>query len=176
MSRMALLLHKHMSRIQKVVLDLLFGGQIKIWQMQEGQAQQRKGVTVKPEVLKQSFAMVKPISEQFSSYFYKQLFEHYPATRKLFPEGEEGMRRQEKALVSALAIIVAGMNSEGDLTTYLQGLGNRHAKYGAQAEHFPIVGTLLIQTFKDMLGSKFTPAMEDAWSEAYAVISAAMRS
>ncbi len=169
MIRIAHLLHKHRNNIQKIVLDLLFGGQIRIWQMQE-----RKGLTVNVELLKQSFEMVKPISAPFAHHFYTELFKQYPQTRSLFPEGEEGMKRQEKSLVAALAIIIGNVTTGSDLTSYLSSLGNRHVQYGAKPEHFLLVGALLIQTFKDLLGQQFTPAMQDAWNEAYSIISEAM--
>ncbi len=56
------------------------------------------------------------------------------------------------------------------LTSALKGLGQRHVKYGVRPEHYPIVGTVLLETFADFLGERWTPTYHDAWAEAYEVV------
>jgi hemoglobin-like flavoprotein len=58
------------------------------------------------------------------------------------------------------------------LTEVFFDLGERHSKYGATPEMFPLVGTVLLETLEECLGSElFTSEMKSAWLEVYAAIS-----
>lgn len=127
-----------------------------------------------PILLKESFHMIAPQKELFAQHFYRKLFHQYPQIRLLFSPTEEGMRRQEASLVATLAVVIAGIERGDNLTEVIYALGARHRKYGAQTAHYPIIGTFLIQSFHDLLGDAFTPQMENAWSQAYEIISAEM--
>jgi hemoglobin-like flavoprotein len=56
----------------------------------------------------------------------------------------------------------------------LHGLGARHAAYGAQASHYPVVGAVLIASMAEVAGLDWRPEYEDAWAEAYSVVAGAM--
>ncbi len=60
------------------------------------------------------------------------------------------------------------------LTSALKGLGQRHVNYGVRPEHYPIVGAVLLETFADVLGERWTPAYHDAWAQAYETVCAIM--
>ncbi|MGK7894105.1 MAG: globin domain-containing protein, partial [Xenococcus sp. (in: cyanobacteria)] len=57
------------------------------------------------------------------------------------------------------------------LDSALRGLGARHVKYGALPEHYPLVGSALLTTFKQYLGNMWTPEVKQAWVDAYGAIS-----
>ncbi len=56
----------------------------------------------------------------------------------------------------------------------MRGLGARHVKYGALPEHYPLVGSALLTTFRQYLGEKWTPEVKEAWTGAYGAISEIM--
>ncbi len=165
--RISALLHKPADTVEKVIYELLVSGHIKV---NSGE----KELVMDPVLLKDSFNLIAPRKEEFARHFYTQLFEQYPQTRALFSATEAGMRRQESSLVATLAVVVAGVERGDNLTEIIRSLGARHSRYGAQAAHYPIVGALLIQTFQDLLGDRFTPQMKAAWSQAYEIISTEM--
>ena len=165
--RISILLHKPSDKIEEVTYELLVSGHINV-------QSDEKELGMDPVVLKESFNLVAPHKEAFAQHFYSQLFAHYPQTRQLFPPTEEGMRRQESSLIATLAVVVAGVERGENLTQVIRKLGERHRRYGAQAEHYPLVGQFLLQTFQDFLGDAFTPQMREAWSKAYEIISAEM--
>ncbi|GER88234.1 flavohemoprotein [Dictyobacter vulcani] len=123
-------------------------------------------------MLKQSFEMVAPQKEVFAHSFYERLFSYYPATRPLF--ANTNMVRQEESLMATLAVVIAGVERGDNLTPTLHQLGDKHERYGAKPEHYPLVGGVLLETFHEYLGTRFTPAMQDAWSQAFELISGQM--
>ncbi|WP_160146016.1 globin domain-containing protein [Dictyobacter aurantiacus] len=113
--------------------------------------------------------MIAPRKEEFAHSFYERLFSYYPQTKHLFAQTD--MRRQESSLMATLAVVVAGVERGDSLVPTLNTLGKRHSHYGAAPEHYPLVGGVLLETFHEYLGSQFTPAMQDAWSNAFELIS-----
>jgi len=100
--------------------------------------------------------------------FYERLFDLAPDLRPMF---KADIDVQARKLSDTLAWITANLDAPGTLMTTLQQLGVRHAGYGVVDSHYAPVGAALIHMFHVTLGDRFTPAMEAAWLEIYAVIS-----
>lgn len=124
------------------------------------------------ELLETSFQALAPHEEVFVANFYERLFTSYPQTRAFFASVD--MKEQRKKLLGALILVIQTLKKPEVLTRALQSLGQRHATYGVQPEHYPIVGTILLETFADSLGEQWTPAYHQAWVEAYRAISSIM--
>lgn len=118
-----------------------------------------------------SWADVEPISDQAAALFYRRLFEVAPAVRPLF--GDD-MQEQGRKLMAMLAMVVRGLTRLDDLVPNVQALGRRHAAYGAQPAHYDVVGATLLWTLRQGLGDAFTPAHEEAWADAYALLAQTM--
>jgi hypothetical protein len=56
----------------------------------------------------------------------------------------------------------------------LRELGGRHGAYGAQAEHYPVVGVVLIASMAEVAGDAWLPEYGRAWSDAFEVVAGAM--
>jgi len=123
-------------------------------------------------LLKQSFAVIAPQKSEFAQAFYQRLFSYYPQVKPLFANTD--MQRQEGSLMATLAVVVAGVERGDNLLPTLQTLGEKHQRFGAKAEYFPLVGGVLLETFHEFLGPKLTPALQDAWSQAFELISTQM--
>ncbi len=163
--RIARLLHKGEQTIIDVVTELTVNGYVQL-------LEERKMVTMNPPLLKKSFEMIVPCKEAFSRSFYEKLFRDYPATKALFADTD--MPRQESSLMATLAVVVAGVERGENVVPILRDLGAKHKKYGAQAEHYPLVGSVLIATFHEYLHERFTPEMQSSWSQAFEIISGQM--
>lgn len=46
----------------------------------------------------------------------------------------------------------------------------RHVKYGVLPEHYPMVGSTLLKMLEHYLGEGWTPAVHQAWADAYTAI------
>ena len=129
-------------------------------------------MTLQIELLETSFQALAPCGEAFVTAFYERLFTRFPQTRAFFASTD--MKEQRKKLLGALALVIQNLRKPEVLTSALTGLGQRHVSYGVRPEHYPIVGAVLLETFADILGERWTPAYHDAWAEAYGVVCAIM--
>lgn len=163
--RISLLLHKPTEDVFHVVEELTVSGYLTM-------QFERKVLTMDVELLKESFSMVAPRKEEFARSFYERLFTYYPDTKALF--ANTSMRRQESSLIATLATVISSAERGDNLLPTLQKLGKRHGNYGAVAEHYPLVGGVLLETFHEYLGATFTANMQEAWSQAFELISSQM--
>lgn len=125
-------------------------------------------MTLKVEVLRQSFDQVKPNATAFAASFYEQLFADNPQLRPLFAGTD--MAAQEQKLIQSLVLVIENLRNPTLLVTAVRGLGTRHLGYGVTPEHYPMVGGALLKTFAVYLGEDWQPAVEQAWVDAYGVI------
>src|SRR5919199_37623 len=119
-----------------------------------------------------SFAQVLPIADTAAALFYGRLFELDPSLRPMF-RGD--MHEQGRKLMSMLRLVVKGLDRLEQIVPAIQSLGRRHVGYGVQDEHFATVGAALLWTLEQGLGASFTPAVRDAWTEAYTLLAGTMQ-
>jgi nitric oxide dioxygenase len=124
------------------------------------------------ELLESSFQALVPCGEAFVTAFYERLFTQFPQTRAFFASTD--MKEQRKKLWGALALVIQNLRKPEVLASALRGLGQRHVGYGVLPEHYPIVGAVLLDTFADVLGERWTPTYHDAWADAYEAVCALM--
>jgi nitric oxide dioxygenase len=122
-------------------------------------------------LVKSSFADVAKIAEPAAALFYGRLFDVAPSVRTLF-KGE--MAAQGRKLMAAIAMVVGSLDRPDQILPQLEHLARRHVAYGAEEAHYAVVGDTLIWTLEQGLGEAFTPAVRQAWTEAYAALSGAM--
>lgn len=106
--------------------------------------------------------------------FYDRLFEAAPAVKPLFAEVD--MERQRQALLNMLVVLRESLRDLDDIVPDLEDLGARHAEYGAQPAHYPVVGEVLIAAMTEVAGEKWKPEYTAAWQEAYGVVQNVMLS
>jgi len=109
--------------------------------------------------------------EELPLFFYSNLFIRHPELRDMFPVS---MAAQRNHLVDALVKIVSQVENVADLTTFLQGLGRDHRKFGVIAEHYDEVGASLLTTLEHFAGPAWTPEVAADWQAAYELIGSLM--
>ena len=129
-------------------------------------------MTVQGELLQSSFQAVVLHGEAFVTAFYERLFTRFPETRAFFAATD--MSELRKKLQQTLALIVQNLQHPEVLDSMLLELGKRHVTYGIRPEHYPLVGTALMETFEDFLGKHWTQEHHDAWVKAYETVSSLM--
>ncbi len=129
-------------------------------------------MSLKVELLENSFEEVKPVATEFVGSFYNNLFTANPEAKPLFEH--TNMASQQKMLLNSLVMVVENLRKPDVLDSSLRGLGARHVKYGALPAHYPLVGGALLTTFEQYLKEKWTPEVKQAWVEAYGAISEIM--
>ncbi len=123
------------------------------------------------KLVQESFAKVIPISEAAAVIFYDRLFEVAPSVKAMFPAD---MTEQRKKLMMMLAAVVKGLGNLESILPAASALAKRHVNYGAQPEHYPVVGGALLWTLEKRLGKAWTPDVADAWTTAYGTLSGYM--
>src|SRR4028118_1234176 len=120
------------------------------------------------KVLEDTFARVRPHHEKFAASFYHNLFTDCPQLRVLFKN--TSMEDQEKKLIMSLVLVINNLRHLAYLKTLLKDLGERHVKYGARPEFYPLVGAALLKTFASYLGTDWTPEVKQAWTDGYEAV------
>src|SRR5215470_4131993 len=136
------------------------------------QGERRPEMTVQSELLESSFQAVVLHGEAFVTAFYERLFTRFPETRAFFAATD--MSELRKKLQHTLALIIQHMQHPEELDSMLWELGKRHVNHGIRPEHYPLVGTALLETFADFLGKHWTQEHHDAWVKGYEAVSSLM--
>ena len=121
--------------------------------------------------LETSFDLVAPRGDDLMDEFYSRLFAAAPAVKPLFPAD---MKRQKVMLLGALVLLRKSLRDLDAIVPKLRELGARHVAYGAQPEHYPVVGTALIASMAAIAGDAWTAEYEAAWAEAFEIVAATM--
>lgn len=124
------------------------------------------------DALETSFDLVAPHGDELMDVFYARLFTAAPAVRPLFPATD--MQRQKTMLLATLVLLRKSLRNLEAIVPKLRDLGARHVAYGAQPEHYPVVGEILIASMAEIAGSDWTPEYAQAWREAFGIVAAAM--
>jgi hemoglobin-like flavoprotein len=86
------------------------------------------------------------------------------------------MERQRQALLNMLLVLRESLRDLDDIVPDLEELGARHIEYGAQPEHYPVVGEVLIGAMAQVAGDAWKPEYTSAWQEAYQIVQGVMLS
>ena len=122
-------------------------------------------------LIQDSFKKVQGLGEAVADLFYCRLFEIAPDVRPLFPQD---IKPQGRKLLTMLATVVNSLDDLSSIVPAVQDLGRRHVGYQVKPEHYDAVGQALLWTLGRGLGDDFTPDVEEAWTEAYTVLSSTM--
>ena len=124
------------------------------------------------EALETSFDIVAPHGDELMDEFYKRLFEAAPAVMPLFAGTD--LKRQKTMLLGTLVLLRKSLRDLDAIVPKLRELGARHVAYGAQPEHYPVVGEVLIAAMATVAGPAWRPEHEEAWGEAFGLVASAM--
>ena len=124
------------------------------------------------EALETSFDLVAPRGEELIDRFYAKLFAAAPAVRPLFAHTD--LRRQKAMLLATLVLLRKSLRDLDAILPKLRALGARHVAYGAEPEHYPVVGQVLIESMADVGGATWRPEYSTAWAAAFDVVAGAM--
>ncbi len=125
------------------------------------------------KLVQTTWCQVAPIADTAASIFYERLFEIDPSLRPLFHRSDPAEQRQK--LLQALSTVVQEIDDLEKIVPLASALGRRHAGYGVSDRHFATVGAALLWTLEIGLGAAWTPAVAEAWTAAYGMLSGVMR-
>ena len=124
-------------------------------------------------LVRESWRQVAPHADAAAAYFYEKLFELDPEVRRLFAHAD--MPSLGRKVMDMFAEIVRLVEDPEGFVPDLAALGRRHVEYGARDGDYDSVGAALLWTLERQLGPAFTPAVREAWAEAYRLMAGVMR-
>lgn len=101
-------------------------------------------------------------------HFYERVFRHNPELREVFNQGHQRNGAQQQALAMAVAAYAQHIDDPSVLLPVLERVAAKHMSLGVRKEHYAIVGRHLIASIPEVLGPAATPALLEAWAQAYA--------
>jgi hemoglobin-like flavoprotein len=128
--------------------------------------------TTQVKLVKDSFAVLAPMSDTAGQLFYQRLFEVEPGLRPMF-RGD--LHEQARKLMQVLAMVVNGLDRPEQILPLAAEMGRRHIAYGVQHDHYAVVGSVLLWTLAKGLGPDFTAEVKDAWTSAYTMLADTMQ-
>jgi nitric oxide dioxygenase len=99
--------------------------------------------------------------------FYANMFAEHPELTRLFNMGNQASGVQQQSLAAAVFAYAANIDNAAALGPVVSRIVHKHVSVGITAEHYPIVGRHLLGAIQAVLGEAATPALLDAWAEAY---------
>jgi hemoglobin-like flavoprotein len=122
-------------------------------------------------LIRKSFGALDPHGAIPGLVFYRRLFELDPSLRRLF---KSDIEVQSGKLLDMLGVLISHLERTSLLEAELRLMGQRHATYGVQTEHYETVGRALLGMLAEVLGKEFTPEVREAWTALYAAVADAM--
>ncbi len=117
-----------------------------------------------------SWALLAPSADEFTTLFYRRLERLNPELRRLFPDDAQ----QSKRLASLLDTMIATLNLMDNLLPALQAMGRRYAELGVSHRDYSLAEDALLATLEEALGQRFGAAERAAWTRAFETLSAVM--
>ncbi|OIV99463.1 hypothetical protein TanjilG_17273 [Lupinus angustifolius] len=148
-----------------------------------------RGFTEEQEALVvKSWNAMKKNSGELALKFFLKIFEIAPSAQKMFSflkDSQVPLEKNPKLKTHALSVFVMTCESAvqlrkaGKVTvreSTLKKLGASHLKNGVVDEHFEVTKFALLETIKEAVPEIWSPAMKDAWGEAYDQLVGAIKS
>ncbi|MEO1749266.1 MAG: globin domain-containing protein [Pseudomonadota bacterium] len=121
--------------------------------------------------IRSTWAAAASDPSRLASLFYAHLFRIDETTRPLFV-GD--LVLQGRKLAQTLNFIVDNLHDQEILVPAAKDLAIRHLDYGVTAAQYGSVGSALIETLSQLLGSEFTEEDQHAWQNTYTKLASVM--
>lgn len=118
--------------------------------------------------VKATIPVLKEHGLAITERMYEVLFDKYPETKPLFSDAPGD---QPKILAAAVAAYAMNIDNLDALSDAVSRMAAAHVRTSVKPEHYPTVGDALVTAMSDVLGAAATPAVLDAWTEAFFFLS-----
>ncbi|MBP3915764.1 MULTISPECIES: globin domain-containing protein [unclassified Clostridium] len=122
------------------------------------------------DIIKSTVPVLKEHGLEITTTFYKNMFANNPEVKPLFNMDKQASGEQPKAL--AMTILAAAQNIDNlpAILPVVKKIGEVHCDRQITEGHYPIVGSNLLTSIKEVLGDAATDEVIEAWGKAYEVI------
>lgn len=121
-------------------------------------------------VIKSTAPVLAEHGETLTRHFYERMFSHNPEVLSFFNSANQAGGTQQKALAASICAYAANIDNLEALGSAVELIANKHASLRIQPEHYPIVGSNLLESIKEVLGDAASDDIILAWGEAYSFL------
>ena len=114
------------------------------------------------DVIKATVPVLDAGGEALTRHFYERMFRENPEVQSFFNPAHQKTGGQQRALAAAICAYAKHIENPGVLASAVELIAHKHASLGIQAQHYPIVGSNLLSSIKEVLGDAATPDVIDA--------------
>lgn len=119
-------------------------------------------------LIKATVPLLETGGEALTRYFYQLMFSQYPEVRALFNQAHQASGSQQRALANAVLMYARHIDKLDALGPLVGQIVNKHVSLQILPEHYPIVGSCLLQAIREVLGAEIaTDEVIAAWAGAY---------
>ena len=118
-------------------------------------------------VVKSTAPVLAANGELLTRHFYGRMFRENPEVAPLFNRTNQASGNQQRALAGAICAFAANVDQLEILGAAVETIAQKHAALRILPEHYPIVGSNLLASIREVLGAAATDEIIDAWAEAY---------
>jgi len=117
-----------------------------------------------------SVPVLREHGQAITRTFYANMFAAHPELTNLFNMANQASGVQQQSLASALFAYAANIDNAAALGPVVSRIVHKHVSLGLTADKYPIVGFHLLGAIKSTLGDAASPALLQAWEEAYGAL------
>ncbi len=118
-------------------------------------------------IIKATAPVLEQHGETITQVFYQRLFEEHPALQNIFNMTHQRQGTQPKVLAMTIFKYACHIDQLALLGDAVETIAQKHSSLSITKEMYPIVGKHLLAAIQEVLGAAATPAIIDAWAEAY---------
>ncbi|WP_459617572.1 NO-inducible flavohemoprotein [Bordetella sp. 2513F-2] len=119
-------------------------------------------------IIKATIPLLETGGEALTTHFYKLMLGQYPEVRPLFNQAHQASGAQPRALANGVLMYARNIDRLEALGPLAAQIVNKHVALQVLPEHYPIVGTCLLQAIHEVLGREIaTDEVLAAWGAAY---------
>lgn len=119
-------------------------------------------------IVKATVPLLETGGEALTQHFYRLMLSNYPEVRPLFNQAHQASGDQPRALANGVLAYARHIDKLETLGPLVQQIVHKHVSLQVLPEHYPIVGTCLLQAIREVLGPDVaTDEVIAAWAAAY---------
>lgn len=119
------------------------------------------------EIVKSTAPVLAEYGEAITTVFYQRLFTNHPELKNVFNMTHQARGTQSKALANAIFAYATYIDNLSVLTAAVEQITQKHSSLTITPVMYELVGANLLAAIQEVLGDAATPAIMDAWTEAY---------
>ncbi len=118
-------------------------------------------------IVKSTAPVLQEGGEALTRHFYERMFRENPEVSSLFNASNQAGGTQQRALAGAICAFAANVDKLEVLGTAVERIAQKHAGLRILPEHYPIVGSNLLASIREVLSLPEDHEIITAWGEAY---------